>query len=91
MGTTFPHLNPYQHSELRIQKLLETKIVLNIIRFFVFYMSEWPSGLRRQTQGNTLLPDKECEISGPRLRAGVRIPFLTRSFPYDQNILHTCF
>ncbi len=45
MGATFPHLNPYQHSELRIQKLLETKIVLNIINFFVnllhVRMAEW--------------------------------------------------
>ena len=46
-------------------------------------MSGWPSGLRRQTQGNpcTLI---ECfnENSGPRMRAWVQIPLLT-------NILNT--
>ena len=43
--------------------------------------SEWPSGLRRQTQGTALLSGRErLEISGPHLRAGVQIPFLTKIF-----------
>jgi hypothetical protein len=45
MGAAFPHLNPYQHSELSTQKLMETKIVLNINTFFVIIshvrMAEW--------------------------------------------------
>lgn len=49
-------------------------------------MSEWPSGLRRQTQGSKpCFPvGSEYEISGPLMRAGVRIPFLTNTFspPY---------
>ena len=51
-------------------------------------MSVWPSGLRRQTQGEKpcFLIGSENEISGPLMRAGVRIPFLTttifgRTFP----------
>lgn len=45
-------------------------------------MSEWPSGLRRQTQGSKpCFPvGSEYEISGPLMRAGVRIPFLTNTF-----------
>lgn len=45
-------------------------------------MSEWPSGLRRQTQGSKpCFPvGSEYEISGPLMRAGVRIPFLTNLF-----------
>ena len=41
--------------------------------------SGWPSGLRRQTQGVTLRADS-AEHSGPRLRAWVRIPLLTKYY-----------
>ena len=41
-----------------------------------FNMSVWPSGLRRQTQGLKVL----LEISGPLMRAWVRIPLLTNTF-----------
>ena len=45
------------------------------------WVSGWPSGLRRQTQGRALFPDREqLEISGPLLRAWVRIPHLTKFF-----------
>ena len=42
-------------------------------------MSGWPSGLRRQTQElySSLL---RSEHSGPRMRAWVRIPLLTKTF-----------
>jgi hypothetical protein len=45
----------------------------------IYNKSGWPSGLRRQTQGCSLLPDRE-EISGPRMRAWVQIPLLTKTF-----------
>ena len=41
------------------------------------HLSGWPSGLRRQTQGQTLLAYCEFETSGPRMWAWVRIPPLT--------------
>ena len=40
-------------------------------------MSGWSSGLRRQTQG---IDPSLIEISGPRMRAWVRIPLLTKTF-----------
>ena len=40
-------------------------------------MSGWPSGLRRQTQG---IDPSLNESSGPRMRAWVRIPLLTKTF-----------
>ena len=41
--------------------------------------SGWPSGLRRQTQGLPyLLIARAFEISGPLMRAWVRIPLLTK-------------
>ena len=50
-----------------------------LFRGVVSRMSGWPSGLRRQTQGQlALFPGRErAEISGPLLRAWVRIPHLT--------------
>ena len=41
-------------------------------------MSGWPSGLRRQTQEQ--YSSLTIERSGPRMRAWVRIPLLTKSF-----------
>ena len=41
-------------------------------------MSGWPSGLRRQTQ--ELYSSLTIERSGPRMRAWVRIPLLTKTF-----------
>ena len=45
-------------------------------------MSGWPSGLRRQTQGEylTLMIGSCIENSGPRMRAWVQIPLLTATF-----------
>ena len=42
-------------------------------------LSGWPSGLRRQTQGEWALPVQYglIERSGPRMWAWVRIPHLT--------------
>ena len=61
---------------------------LNFDYHELIHMSGWPSGLRRQTQGEKpcFLIGSENEISGPLMRAGVRIPFLTttifgRTFP----------
>ena len=48
-------------------------------------MSGWPSGLRRQTQG--IHPSHRSEISGPRMRAWVRIPLLTKTFFSSQQTL----
>jgi hypothetical protein len=51
-------------------------------------MSEWPSGLRRQTQecdDSCLLVGGSVGNSGPRMRAGVRIPFLTKNFLTSYN------
>ena len=46
-------------------------------------MSGWPSGLRRQTQGDPCFQIESAnENSGPRMRAWVQIPLLT-------NILNT--
>ena len=45
----------------------------------VYNMSGWPSGLRRQTQG---IDPSLTEHSGPRMRAWVRIPLLTKLFSY---------
>ena len=47
-------------------------------------MSGWPSGLRRQTQGSTL-PAKASGCSGPRMRAWVRIPLLTKFFTFHKE------
>ena len=43
----------------------------------IVYQSGWPSGLRRQTQVQTFSPIVS-ENSGPRLRAWVQIPLLTK-------------
>ena len=44
-------------------------------------VSGWPSGLRRQTQGFPCsLIESFKEISGPRMRAWVQIPLLTKFF-----------
>lgn len=44
-------------------------------------MSGWPSGLRRQTQGYPCSPvGNNQENSGPRMRAWVQIPLLTKLF-----------
>jgi hypothetical protein len=49
------------------------------IKFAEYNKSGWPSGLRRQTQG---VPYSLIvrEHSGPRLRAWVQIPLLTKLF-----------
>ncbi len=41
-------------------------------------MSEWPSGLRRQTQG--VISFSVREVSGLHMEAWVQIPLLTMSF-----------
>ena len=56
-------------------------VTICMVRIFsvVPLMSGWPSGLRRQTQGN--FPSLEGHgRSGPRMRAWVRIPLLTNLF-----------
>jgi hypothetical protein len=51
-------------------------------------MSGWPSGLRRQTQGimPCSLVGSKSEHSGPLMRAGVQIPFLTNLFIYVSEL-----
>ena len=43
-------------------------------------MSGWPSGLRRQTQGNPCTVTVLCKCSGPQMWAWVQIPLLTKDF-----------
>ena len=45
----------------------------------ISHKSGWPNGLRRQTQG-VPYPLIEGEHSGPRMRAWVQIPLLTKFF-----------
>ncbi len=51
--------------------------------------SGWPSGLRRQTQGTSpySLVESTHGNSGPLMRAGVQIPFLTKHFYPEINLI----
>ncbi len=57
----------------------DVKIISTLNLAPMLTMSGWPSGLRRQTQG-TPYSLIVREHSGPRLRAWVQIPLLTKSF-----------
>ena len=59
--------------------VLETKIIRNFILICFLRKSGWPSGLRRQTQ-EIYSSLQKSEHSGPRMRAWVRIPLLTKPF-----------
>ena len=48
-------------------------------KYLYWYMSGWPSGLRRQTQELSCI--HTSEHSGPRMWAWVQIPLLTTLFP----------
>ena len=78
------------------QLVFDTSTIPKINLFNIYYskfehritMSGWPSGLRRQTQEQ--YSSLTIERSGPRMRAWVRIPLLTKSF-FSFLLLHCSF
>ena len=59
--------------------LLWINALLIVIRMHSLYVSGWPSGLRRQTQGMPCIVSMH-KCSGPRMWAWVQIPLLTKFF-----------
>ena len=72
--------------KLKIHFTLAQNIYPFVLEVKIFHinltLSGWPSGLRRQTQGEylTLMIGSCIENSGPRMRAWVQIPLLTNQF-----------
>ena len=72
--------------KLKIHYILAQNIYPFVLEVKIFHinltLSGWPSGLRRQTQGEylTLMIGSCIENSGPRMRAWVQIPLLTATF-----------